>query len=112
MAVNSSWIICLAPAGAASLAPLRLSRSIEVAEKSPFIWLRGNNCDEQLQPLLRALPAVVRYELFPNNRLRRLEHRIPSETLPALQWQPLSTWLRVEMPPAFRLPEHATVVPL
>jgi hypothetical protein len=109
--VSSPWIICLTPTDAASFAPLRLIRGIEVAEKSPFIWLRGNNSDEHLEPLLRALPAVVRYELFPNNRLRRLEHRIPSETLPALQWQPLSTWLRVEMPPSFGLPERTGAPP-
>lgn len=91
------WIICLAPADASSLAPLRLTRGIEVAAKDPCIWVRGSNSDEQLEPLLRALPALARYELLPNNRLRRLELRIPSETLPALPWQPLSTWLRVQM---------------
>jgi hypothetical protein len=105
------WVICLAPTDAASLAPLRLTRGIEVAEKAPFIWLRGNVGDEHLEPLLRGLPAIVRYELFPNNRLRRLEHRIPSETLPALPWQPLSTWLRVQMPPSSGLPERADAPP-
>lgn len=88
------------PADAASLAPLRLTPGIEVAEKEPLIWVRGNNTDEHLGPLLHALPAVARYELLPNNRLRRLELRIPSETLPSLPWQPLSTWLRVRLPPA------------
>ena len=91
------WVICLAPADAGSLAPLRLSRGIEVAEKEPFIWVRGAN-NEKLERLVRALPAVARYEIIAGNRLRNLESRIPSETLPALNWQPLSTWLRVQMP--------------
>lgn len=105
------WVICLAPADAASLAPLRLTRGIEVAEKAPFIWLRGNHTDEHIEPLLRALPAVARYELLPNNRLRRLELRIPSETLPALPWQPLSAWLRVQMPPAPRSADSEDALP-
>ena len=92
------WVICLASADAASLAPLRLTRGLEVAQKEPFIWLRGNINDETLDRLLRALPAIVRYEVLPNNRLRRVELRIPSETLPALQWQSVQTWLRVQMP--------------
>jgi hypothetical protein len=105
------WVLCLAPADAVSLAPLRLTRGLEVAEKTPFIWLRGNANDEHIEPLLRALPAVVRYELFPNNRLRRLEHRIPSDTLPAFPWQPLNAWLRVQMPFSSGLPERVDAPP-
>jgi hypothetical protein len=96
--MSVQWVICLAPADAASLAPLRLTRGIEVAEKEPFIWVRGASSDEKLERLLRALPAVARYEVIAGNRLRNLESRIPSETLPALNWQPVSTWLRVQMP--------------
>jgi hypothetical protein len=83
---------------AASLAPLRLTRGIEVAEKEPFVWVRGPGDDEKIERLLRALPAVARYEVSTGNRLRNLESRIPSEALPALNWQPVNTWLRVRMP--------------
>jgi MoxR-vWA-beta-propeller ternary system domain bpX2 len=95
--MSSQWAIRLALADAESLAPLRLTRGIEVAEKDSFIWVRGAN-DEKLERLLRALPAVARYEVTGGNRLRNLESRIPSETLPALNWQPASTWLQVQMP--------------
>ncbi len=105
------WVISLALFDASSLAPLRLTRGIEVATKEPFIWVRGSNSDEQVEPLLRALPAVARYELLPNNRLRRLELRIPCETLPALPWQPLSTWLRVQMPPNPELADSTNALP-
>jgi hypothetical protein len=93
-----SWVIRLAVTDAASLAPLRLTRGIEVAEKEPFVWVRGPGDDEKIERLLRALPAVARYDVIGGNRLRNLESRIPSETLPALNWQPVNSWLRVQMP--------------
>lgn len=93
-----SWVIRIALADAESLAPLRLTRGIEVSEKEPFIWVRGASNDEKLERLVRALPAVARYQVSSGNRLRNLESRIPSETLPALNWQPVNTWLRVQMP--------------
>jgi hypothetical protein len=93
-----SWVICIKPTDAECLAPLRLTRGIEVAEKEPFIWVRGGNSDEELELLIRALPAVARYELSSGNRLRNLESRIPAETLPLLNWQLLGTWLRVQLP--------------
>jgi hypothetical protein len=96
--MSVQWVICIAPTDAGSLARLRLTRGIEVAAKEPFIWVRGASNDEKLERLLRALPAVARYEGTGGNRLRNLESRIPSETLPALNWQPVSTWLRVQMP--------------
>jgi hypothetical protein len=95
--MSSQWVIRVASSDAGSLAPLRLTRGIEVAEKEAFIWVRGAN-DEKLERLVRALPAVARYELTSGNRLRNFESRIPSETLPALNWQPVNTWLRVQMP--------------
>ncbi len=92
-----SWVIRLALTDAESLAPLRLTRGIEVAEKEAFIWVRGPSNDEKLERLVRALPAVARYEVTGGNRLRNLESRIPAEMLPALNWQPVSAWLRVRM---------------
>jgi hypothetical protein len=96
--MSAQWVIRLALADAASLSPLRLSRSIEVAEKERFIWVRGASGDEKIERLLRALPAIARYEVTSGNRLRNLESRIPAETLPALNWQPVNTWLRVQTP--------------
>lgn len=96
--MSSQWVIQLALTDAASLAPLRLTRGIEVAEKELFVWVRGASGDEKIERLLRALPAVARYEVTGGIRLRNLETRIPAETLPALNWQPINTWLRVRMP--------------
>jgi hypothetical protein len=95
--MSFQWIIRIALTDAEALAPLRLIR-IEVAEKEPFVWVRGAGDDEQLERLVRALPAIARYEVTAGNRLRKLESRIPDEILPALNWQPLNAWLRVRMP--------------
>lgn len=91
------WAIRISLADAESLAPLRLTRGIEVAEKERFVWVRGDGKDEKLERVLRSLPAIARFEVSSGNRLRNLESRIPAETLPALNWQPLNTWLRVQM---------------
>jgi len=92
-----AWVICVAREDGGALAPLRLVRGIEVAEKDLLVWIRGSGNDEKIERLLRSLPAVARYELSSGNRLRNIELRIPSETLPALDWQPLNKWLRVQM---------------
>jgi hypothetical protein len=96
--MSSQWAIRLALTDAESLAPLRLMRGIEVAQKEAFIWVRGSSNDEKLERVLRTLPAVARYEVTGGNRLRNLESRIPAETLPALNWQPVSTWWQVQLP--------------
>lgn len=95
--MSSSWVIRLLLTDAASLAPLRLTRGIEVAEQAPFLWVRGDAADEKLERVLRSLPAVDRYELASGNRLRNLESRIPAESLPVLDWRPLNTWLQVRV---------------
>jgi hypothetical protein len=104
--MSVQWVIQVALADAASLAPLRLTRGIEVAEKESFVWARGANSDEKIERLLRALPAIARYEITAGNRLRELESRIPSETLPALNWQPVNAWLRVRMPSSSLTSSH------
>src|SRR4051794_7512070 len=97
--MDFAWLICLKREDASSLAPVRLAAGIEVAEQGEMVWLRGQGSDEGLLPKLQALPALAKFECLPNNRLRRLESRIPSEMLPALTWQSLKDWLKVEFPP-------------
>lgn len=96
--VNFPWAICLAQEDAASLGALRMADSVEVAEHDGIIWLRGKPADEQLAARLHALPARERYECLSSGQLRRIDQRIPTGRLPVVQWQPLSTWLRVMLP--------------
>ena len=95
--MSSAWIISLAREDAVALAPLRLQDGIEVGETERQLWLRAKTADDRLDRALLRLPATARYEWLPDNRLRQLDSRIPCGTLPALQWQPLSAWLRAEL---------------
>lgn len=96
--VNFPWAIEIGKEDAAALAPLRLVAGIEVAEAGHSIWIRGKPCGDSLGTKLAALPAQGRYELLGLNQLRRVDQRVPSARLPDLRWQPLSEWLRLELP--------------
>jgi hypothetical protein len=98
--VNFPWAICLALEDAASLGRLRLLPGIEVGGAEDVVWLRGPPVDESIGRILQALPAIARYELFSDGRLRNTDARIPAEWLSELSWQPLAAWLRVELPVA------------
>jgi hypothetical protein len=99
-AVTSGWALCLQPTDANALGSLRLIPGIEVAQENQILWVRGPQAEESLQAKLSALPAQQRYEWLLPDTLRLKDQRIPSRQLPKLSWQPLSTWLSVEMPAA------------
>jgi hypothetical protein len=97
-----NWAICLPLDAWTTLAPLRLITGLQVAvqPQTQRLWLRGpGGDDEHLWRLLRGLPALERYEILGDHRLRRLESLIPSATLPDLEWEALSDWLQVELRP-------------
>ena len=96
--MNCSWVICIAREDATTLAALRLSATIEIAETQTEVWLRGQSGNDALDAKLSALPARGRFELLAQNQLRKTGQRVPSAQLPDLRWQPLSAWLQVEMP--------------
>ena len=98
--MNFAWALQLMPADAFTLAPLRLISSIEIGEMPQCLWLRGKPLEEKPASLLQSLPAVARFECLPDGRLRRVESRIPTQALPALQWQPITQWLQVHLPTA------------
>ena len=98
--VNFPWAICLSRDDSASLAALRQLAGVEVGEVGSDIWVRGKPTDETLDVTLASLPARARYEWREPNELRRLDQRVPCGQLPKLHWQPLSSWLQVELPAA------------
>ena len=110
--MNFPWAICIALEDAASLAPLRQIAGVEVGEAGDAIWLRGKQGDEKLHAKLSALPARARYEWLDSNDLRQIDRRIPSDRLPTLRWQPLDTWLQVQIPVAALAGEQPNPVPL
>jgi hypothetical protein len=97
--MNFAWALRLATHDAASLAAIRLRPGVEVAQGPDSLWVRGQGTeDAAFNRTLRSLPATERYEWLPNDRLRSIESRIPSASLPPLQWQPLPRWFRLEFP--------------
>ena len=90
---------------ALTLSPLRLAPSIEVADSSEDIWVRGKPGDEIVSRALQALPALARFELLPDGRLRPLESRIPGPAVPPVHWAPIAQWLQVRLPSP-SLPGH------
>jgi len=107
--MNFAWAICVAKEDAAALAALRLQPGIEVAEAPGQTWLRGQSGDDALATMLAALPAVGRYQWYPQKqRLRLLNEHLSATPLPELFWQPLRQWLTVEIP-ATALPANRPV---
>ncbi len=96
--MNFPWVIQLARADAASLASLRLSPGLEVAAQAECLWLRSRNTEEALMRAVVCIPAQARYEWLATGALRPVASRIPSATMPALEWQPLARWLSVTAP--------------
>ena len=96
--MNFPWVICLAKEDASSIASLRLTSGLELAESHDHVWLRGPAATETLAAALQKLPALARYEAIKGNRLRKIECSIPSDELPPLTWQPAKAWLQVQQP--------------
>lgn len=96
----------MASEDAAAVAGLRLTPGLEVAEVDGKVWLRGPAAGESLAAALQRLPALARYEVK-GNRLRNLDSRIPSDTLPTTTWQPLKAWIQVERPFSQTISEHS-----
>lgn len=110
--MNHAWAICIGEKDASSLASLRLVPGIEIAVAGSLVWLRGESVDDSISPRLAALPARERYEWMKPDRLRPLNHRIPSDLLPAASWLPLREWLQVELPVAALPASLSATVPL
>jgi hypothetical protein len=92
------WAIYIAKEDSATLASLRLISGVEVAETNGQIWLRGKGGSETLEPRLASLPALERFEWLHENKLRRIDQRVPSRRLPELQWKAIGAWTQVRLP--------------
>ena len=111
-AVNFPWVIRIGRENGAALARLRLLPGIEVGETADALWLRGKPADDSLDRELNLLPAEARYEHLPDQRLRLFSQYIPEERLPAIRWQPIGEWLKLEAPPAAMPSLSVETVPL
>jgi hypothetical protein len=78
---------------------------VEIGGPTPSgeLWLRGRSADDLLSRTLLTLPATARYAWLSDGRLQPRGAVLAAEYLPAIEWQPLNTWLRFTAPVA-RLP--------
>ena len=90
------WVGRLPASGAASAAALRTEDGLEAAVGDGQFWFRPlRACD--VRPFRDRVPAAEWFEATPAG-LRRLNERLPSETLPDLNWRPIAARLPVERP--------------
>lgn len=107
------WAVRLPPGAAASAAALRLRPGISATEDGDWVWLRGDDLDEELDLELRKLPGAVRHLIGDAGAVTEIGRRLPSGELPAdAHWVPLSSWAAVKPQPAAlsgALPDRATL---
>jgi len=97
---TAAWAIQLSSNHGALLGALRLVNGIEVGLDSNSLWLRSRARDESLDALLRALPAMHRFDWEKEDVLRPVGSRLASARFPEVNWQPLRAWLQVTFPVA------------
>ncbi|HKK79330.1 MAG TPA: hypothetical protein VJ933_06855, partial [Phaeodactylibacter sp.] len=90
----------------APLADLRTQPGLFVAKTDAAIWLKIKEASKELQPRLKALPAMQTYALR-EGLLFSMDAAVPEGQLPpSINWTPLQKWLQPE-PPASVLPPLA-----
>lgn len=106
----SHWVVVIAATDVDLAARLRPMRGVQVLATDDRVWLRAalptSNAgghfagDDLEQRLLRLLPGFRPFLLAADGQLTRVGERVPSAQMPAGKWQPLSTWLQIELPRA------------
>ncbi|MBP1651614.1 MAG: hypothetical protein H6Q26_1771 [Bacteroidetes bacterium] len=95
-------VITLAPADVKVLAQLRTRVDLVAAWHKDQIWVKG-----VADNAFRQLPALRTWKLDAVNRLFAPGALTPDETLPVLEWHPLTDFIPVSLP-ASGLPAFAT----
>jgi hypothetical protein len=90
---KTSWAVLLPRQAALAAGAFRLRTDIEVNAREQDLWLRGPDLTEDLDRALRKLPGAERFTVSPDRRLTPIGARVPTGTLPAEGWRPLSSWL-------------------
>jgi MoxR-vWA-beta-propeller ternary system protein len=81
------------------LARLRRMPGLTVCQSDDVLWLRGDIDEAEIAPQLSTIPGARRFDLLPDMQLRPLGRLVPEGHLPEGPWQPLASWLKVELPP-------------
>jgi MoxR-vWA-beta-propeller ternary system domain bpX2/FtsH ternary system domain X7 len=96
----NTWAACISSADCEVLGPLRLFPGVDCAEIGGFVWLRGQESNEDLERALARVPGLERFELLASGRLKSPHSRIPAGTLPPAAWRPLKEMLLPALPAA------------
>ena len=77
------WAVRLCPGGAASAALSPPAPGISATEDGEWLWLRGDDLDEELDLELRKLPGAVRHLVGDADTVTEIGRRLPTGELPA-----------------------------
>jgi hypothetical protein len=94
----SELIIVLSQTDQAALGSVRCMPGLQAANDGELIWLRGIAANAQIDMRIRQLPGLHTYRLDEGNNLFPPGALTPVSKLKALQWQPLSEFIKVELP--------------
>ena len=98
--VAGPWAVCFPWCDAASTLVLRLKPGLLAAREGDRFWIRGHDWSEGTTRLLRQLPLEAWYRVQPDGQLIRVNTRVPSGRLPALDWRPFEAHWELSLPPA------------
>ena len=97
---NSPWTIRLPAEDAEHLGRLRLIKGLSVLVDGASVWVQGEYLDDGLSRKIRSIPNAERCLIQADRMLTRPGETVPGALLPEGSWQPLRSWLSVELPVA------------
>jgi hypothetical protein len=90
-------VIVLSAKHAVSLGSIRTFPGLKAAANNEHVWVRGIPTGKP-DPDITQLPAVKTYFMDEEERLFEAGTLTPTATLPALEWQPLLSFIKVTLP--------------
>lgn len=91
------WVARIESGNADSIHALRGLPEVEIAEHADEIWIRGFG---DPPPELSGVRFQSIQQLLAENQLAPLDSRVPTETLPDLNWREISTLTKPQSPPS------------
>lgn len=93
------WALQLLAEDRAYAAAWRLAAEVEVHDAGATLWLRGRESDTS-SALLDRMPVGWRFRVLADGQLIPHRAQVPHGHLPTGSWQPLRSWLQLELPTA------------
>jgi MoxR-vWA-beta-propeller ternary system domain bpX2 len=99
--VTASWVLSVPHGSTRAVAELRLQPGLQVLETPEALWLRGQNLDDRLRGMLRAIPGATLFTVLPEGELQAEGSRLPHGRVPFGSWREIREWARFHLPRAF-----------